>query len=82
LANAGLLGTAVATAQFARAAVVDLAERIWRAALPTASDVPGARLRDTVEAAGADKWPEVIAALLDGRLNAYRRRGGAMTESG
>jgi hypothetical protein len=75
LANTGLLGTAVAPAQFARAAVEDLAERIWRAALPTASDVPGVRLRDAVEAVGADKWPALIAALLDGRLNAFRRRG-------
>jgi hypothetical protein len=72
-----LLGAAVAPARFARRIVDDLAERIWRAALPTASNVPGVRLRDAVEAGGGpEMWPEVIAALLDGRINAFRRRGG------
>ena len=76
LASAGLLGTAVAPAKFARRTIDNLAERLWRAALPTASDVPGVRLRDAVEAVGAgpDIWPEAVAALLDGRINAFRRR--------
>jgi hypothetical protein len=33
------------------------------------------RLRDAVEDAGADLWLAVIAAMLAGRLNAFRRRG-------
>jgi hypothetical protein len=76
LASAGLLGAVVAPARFARRIVDDLAERIWRAALPTESAVPCVRLRDAVEAgSGPEMWPEVIAALLDGRINAFRRRG-------
>jgi len=61
----------------ARLPIEDFAERLWHAALPTASNAPGVRLRDAVEAAGAgpDIWPAVIAALLDGRVNAFRRRG-------
>ena len=77
LADAGLLGAAVGRALFAREAVEDFAERVWRAALPTASDTPGVRLRDAVGAAAAGRsaWPVAIAALFDGRLNAFRRRG-------
>jgi hypothetical protein len=76
IANAGLL-EAGAPGSFSRWSVDDLAERLWRAALPTSSDVAGVRLRDAVEAtdAGSDIWPEVIAAVLDGRVNAFRRRG-------
>jgi len=77
LANAGLLGSAVTSTVFARAAIEDLAERIYRAALPTTSDALGVHLCDAVEAncAGPALWPTAIAALLDGRVNAFRRRG-------
>ena len=77
LAGAGLLEVAGAPGAFSRWSVDDLAERLWRAALPTSSDVAGVRLCEAVEAAGAgsDRWPTVIAALLDGRINAFRRRG-------
>ena len=76
MARAGLL-EAVAPDSFSRWSIGGLAERLWRAALPTSSDFVGVRLRDAVEAVGAgpDVWPEVIAALLDGRINAFRRRG-------
>jgi len=47
-----------------------------RAALPTASNVPGVRLRDAVKAGGGpEMWTDAVAALLDGRINALRRRG-------
>lgn len=71
LASAGLLGVAAMPGLFARRSIDDLAERLWHAALPRASDVSGVRLRDAVEAAGVgpDMWPKV------GSLNAFRRRG-------
>lgn len=57
--------------------VEDLAERIWQAALPAATNAPGVRLRDAVDAAGGSPgiWATVIDALLHGRLNAFRPRG-------
>ena len=77
LVDKGLFGLAVGDEGFVRPVVDDLAERIWRAALPTGSSVQGVSLADAVEAFGAGNviWPIVIAALLDGRLNAFRRRG-------
>ena len=76
LASAGLLGAAAAPGLFARQIIDDLAERLWRAALPTASNVPGVRLRDAVKAGGGpEMWTDAVAALLDGRINALRRRG-------
>jgi hypothetical protein len=72
LANAGLLGRDGAEAMFPRTIVDDLTERIWRAALPTSSEAPGMRIRNVVE--NAALWPSVIAALLHGRVNAFRRR--------
>ena len=77
LANAGLLGSSVAPTMFARAAIEDLAVRIWRAALPTASAALGVHLCGAVEENCVDPalWPTVIAALLDDRINAFRRRG-------
>ena len=77
LADSGLLKTFVTGGPTLRQEAEHLAERMWQAALPTASTAPGVRLRDAVEAAGDGPrtWPVVIAALLDGRINAFRRRG-------
>ena len=76
LAGAGLLRRDEADS-CPRRDVEALAERIWRAALPTASDAPGLRLAEAVEATGGGPaiWSAVVAALLEGRLNAFRRRG-------
>ncbi len=77
LADAGILGAIGTDSAAPRLDAEDLTERIWRAALPTASDSLGVPLRAAVKAAGGHPrlWPAVIAALLDGRLNAFRRRG-------
>jgi hypothetical protein len=77
IARAGMLGPAIGVDLIGRNAVDALSARIWRVTLPTGSSALGVHLSEVVEACGSENslWPLVIAALLEGRINAFRRRG-------
>jgi hypothetical protein len=77
LVEAGLLGEAVMRLRLPLRRVEDFAERLWRSALPTASDARGAGLVEAVNNLGCGPaiWPVVVTALLKGRINAFRCRG-------
>jgi len=77
LAEAGFFGDCATARRLPTHHFDNLVERLWRSALPAASHAHGVDLIVAMESAGQSSlaWPIVIAALLKGRVTAYRRRG-------
>lgn len=78
LVEAGILGRTATPLHIPVREIEDFVEQLRRSAIAVASDAPGAGLVAAVEAVCQDPsiWPTVIAALLNGRINPFRRRGG------